>query len=191
MASGSLSSSSAAASSLIHPFGAPGSSSVTENTSTGSVTPPPSGQHLTLESANHPLLSHHLVMKNERHQHQHRLYQPYVNHVPLHHHQHIQHHHHHHLQQQQQQQILENHYDLSQHYPVASTSSNNLVGGTDSRCSSVSSSGGADQHHQQHVVGLTLKSEQPQQNSLDQTSSLELLDNANVSFELKFNFGLI
>lgn len=184
MASGSLSSSSAAASSLIHPFGAPGSSSVTENTSTGSVTPPPSGQHLTLESANHPLLSHHLVMKNERHQH-HRLYQPYVNHVPLHHHQHIQHHHHHHLQQQQQQQILENHYDLSQHYPVASTSSNNLVGGTDSRCSSVSSSGGADQHHQQHVVGLTLKSEQPQQNSLDQTSSLELLDNANVSFEFQ------
>lgn len=178
MASGSLSS---ASSSLIHPFGASGSSTVTENTSTdSSVTPPPTGHHLTLESSvNHPLLSHHLVMKNERN-HQHRLYQPY--HLPLHHPHHIQHHHHFQQQQQQQQHLLEssNHYDLSQHYPVASTSSLNLIGGTESRCSSVSSSGGGtDQHHH---VGLTLKSEQPQQqNSLDQTSSLELLDNANVN----------
>ena len=120
-------------------------------------TPPPSS---LLESANHPLLSHHLVMKNERHHHQHRLYQPY-NHLPLHHHHH------------QQQHLLENHYDL-QHYP-ASTS--NAVLGTESRCSSVSSSG-ADH--------LTLKSEQPQQSSSLETSSLELLDNANVSRRIPY-----
>ncbi|KAK4029659.1 hypothetical protein OUZ56_022628 [Daphnia magna] len=165
MASGSLSS----GASLLHPFGA--GSSVNETTSTGSVSPPPSGHH-TLEPAtgNHPLLSHRLVTKSERHHQQHRLYQPY--HLPLHPHHHIQHHHH----LQQQPQHMENQYDLNQHYPVASTSA---VGGTDSRCSSVSSSGGADQHHH---VALALKSEQPQHNSLDQTSSLELLDSANLSY---------
>ncbi len=171
MASGSLS-----ASSLVHSFASGSASSVVETSSSGSssATPPPSG--LLESSANHPLLSHHLVMKNERlhHQHQHRLYQPY-NHLPLHHH------HHHHLQQQHH--LLENHYDLGQHYPVASTSNASIIGGgTESRCSSVSSSG-ADHHT------LTLKSEQPQSSSLE-TSSLELLENANVSRFLK-NFNTI
>lgn len=168
MASGSLS-----ASSLVHSFASGSASSGVETSSSGSssATPPPSG--LLESSANHPLLSHHLVMKNERlhHQHQHRLYQPY-NHLPLHHH-------HHHLQQQHH--LLENHYDLGQHYPVASTSNAIIGGGTESRCSSVSSSG-ADHHT------LTLKSEQPQSSSLE-TSSLELLENANVSRFLE-NFCL-
>lgn len=160
MASGSLSAS------LIHPFGS--GSVVMETSSSGStsVTPPPSGLGQDPLSVNHALLNHHLAMKNERHHQQHRLYQPY-NHLTLHHH-------HHHMQHQHQQHHhLENHYDLSQHYPVASTSGAGLGGGTDSRCSSVSSSG-ADHHT------LTLKSEQPQSSSLE-TSSLELLDNGNVS----------
>lgn len=168
MASGSLSAS------LVHPFGV-GSSAVMESSSSGStsVTPPPSGMGLDSSSVNHALLNHHLVMKNERH-HQHRLYQPY-NHLTLHHHHHA---HHHHMQHQQQHHHhLENHYDLGQHYPVASTSGAGLGGpATESRCSSVSSSG-ADHHT------LTLKSEQGQQtSSLETNSSLELLDNANVSY---------
>lgn len=174
MASGSLSSAS-----LVHPFGASSSSTVVETSSSGSssVTPPPSG--LLEPAVSHPLLSHHLIMKNERHQTHHpRLYQPY-NHLSLHHH----HPHHHHLQQHQphqQQHLLENHYDMGQHYPIASTSHAAGIAGAESRCSSVSSSGGNDHHT------LTLKSEQPQSSSME-TSSLELLENANVSLSIIFN----
>lgn len=159
---------------LVHPFGS-GSTSAGVDTSlsgSSSVSPPPAG---LLDSASHSLISHRLVMKNERlqhHQQQHRLYQPY-NHLPLHHH-----HPHHHLAHQQH--LLDNHYELGQHYPVASTSGGGIGGGTESRCSSVSSSGGADHH------SLALKNEQPQSSSLE-SSSLELLDSANVSLYTYYN----
>lgn len=163
------------ASLIHHPYGS--AAGTIAEASPNNSTPPPSGL-LIDPSVN--LLGHHLVMKNElHHSHHHRLYQPY-NHLSLHHH---------HLAQQQQQQHDNGQhlYDMGHHHysAIASTSgSSGLLGGVtnasivpsgaDSRCSSVSSSGGTD-HNQ-----LSLKSEQQQNGSLE-SSSLELLDGANVS----------